>query len=157
MLQRLQQLEDPSVTYDVVAAGIIKGASIDLECVLVLLPLLMSLLDSTYEDVVLTAMRAVSHLSLSFGPLIKNTRGVAQDMLGGEYRLSGMSEPGCSTLTNISPNCGSGSECRSAATALPGGLRALLWSDSTAEADCTRARVVGQHCQRSSRYAKCAA
>jgi len=82
MLQRLQQLEDPSVTYDVVAAGIIKGASIDLECVLVLLPLLMSLLDSTYEDVVLTAMRAVSHLSLSFGPLIKNTRGVAQDMLG---------------------------------------------------------------------------
>ena len=157
MLQRLQQLEDPSVTYDVVAAGIIKGASIDLECVLVLLPLLMSLLDSTYEDVVLTAMRAVSHLSLSFGPLIKNTRGVAQDMLGGEYRLSGMSEPGCSTLTNISPNCRSGSECRSAATALPGGLRALLWSDSTAKADCTRARVLGQHCQRSSCYAECAA
>ena len=72
MLQRLQQLEDPSVTYDVVAAGIIKGASIDLECVLVLLPLLTSLLDSTYEDIVLTAMRALSHLSLSFGPLIKN-------------------------------------------------------------------------------------
>ncbi len=86
MLQHLQQLDDPSVTHDMLAAGIVQGGRIDLECALVLLPLLRSLLDSSIDDIALTAMHALSHLSLTFGPLIKNTRAVAQDMLGGEYK-----------------------------------------------------------------------
>ena len=49
-----------------------------------LLPMLASLLDSTYEDSSLVAIEAISQLSLIFGPLIKSTRAVAKDMLGGE-------------------------------------------------------------------------
>jgi len=82
MLHRLQQLDDPSVTIDLVRTGIVKGGRLDLECALVLLPMLASLLDSTYEDSSLVAIEAISQLSLIFGPLIKSTRAVAKDMLG---------------------------------------------------------------------------
>ena len=82
MLQHLQRLDDPSVAVDVVRAGVLKGGRLDLECALVLLPTLDSLLSSTYEDHALAAIHAVSQLVLIFGQLIRNTRAIARDMLG---------------------------------------------------------------------------
>ena len=82
MLQRLQRLDDPSVAVDVVKTGVLKGGRLDLECALVLLPTLDGLLASTYEDYALAALGAVEQLVRLFGPLIRDTRAIARDMLG---------------------------------------------------------------------------
>lgn len=82
MLQHLNRLDDPSVAVDVVKAGVLKGGRLDLECALVLLPTLDTLLGSTFDDHALAAIEAVSQLVLIFGQLIRNTRAVAHDMLG---------------------------------------------------------------------------
>jgi hypothetical protein len=82
MLHLLQRLDDPVVTADILNAGILKGGRLDLECALVLLPSLDSLIGSTYEDHVRAGLGAVSQLTLIFGQLIRNTRAIARDMLG---------------------------------------------------------------------------
>ena len=81
MLLRLRQLDDPSLSVDIVKAGVLQGR-LDLECALVLLPTLDGLLVSTYEAHALAALNAVSQLVLIFGQLIRNTRAIARDMLG---------------------------------------------------------------------------
>ena len=82
MLQHLQRIDDPSVAVDIVNAGVLTGGRLDLECALVVLPLLDSLLGSTYEEHTLAALQAVSQVVASFGPLIRNTRALARDTLG---------------------------------------------------------------------------
>lgn len=82
MLQHLGRLDDPSIAVDVVRADILRAGRIDLECALELLSILRPLLGSTYEEHALAALRAVSQLSLIFGPLIKSTRAIARDKLG---------------------------------------------------------------------------
>ena len=82
MLKHLQRMDDPTVCFDIVKAGVLKGGRLDLECALVLLPTLDTLLASTYEDHTLAALGAVSDLILIFGQLIRNTRAMSKDMLG---------------------------------------------------------------------------
>ena len=61
MLQHLQRIDDPSVAVDIVNAGVLTGGRLDLECAFVVLPLLDSLLGSTYEEH--TARRASGRLA----------------------------------------------------------------------------------------------
>ena len=82
MLQYLQDLNDPRVTVDLIRAGVVKGGRIDLECALVLLPLLADLLKANVDEPILVAVEALAQLSLIFGPLIRSTRAVAKEMLG---------------------------------------------------------------------------
>lgn len=82
MLQHLQQLDDPCITVDLLRAGILTGGRLDLECAIVLLPTLASVLGSVHDDHALAAIQAVSQLILIFGQLIRSTRAIARDMLG---------------------------------------------------------------------------
>ena len=82
MLQHLQQMDDPCVCFDIVNAGIVKGGRLDLECALVLLRLLDSLLYSRAADHTLAALSAMTDLVQSFGQLIRSARSVSRDQLG---------------------------------------------------------------------------
>ena len=82
MLQQLAKLDDPSLSVDILRADILRGGRLDLEGALELLPILSSLLASTYEEHALASVRAASQLSLIFGPLIKSTRAITRDRLG---------------------------------------------------------------------------
>lgn len=83
MLQHLRQLDDPAVTLNLVKhGGILRGGRIDLECALVLLPVLRSLLASSYDTYIIAAIDALSELLDIFGLLIRNTRAIAKDRLG---------------------------------------------------------------------------
>lgn len=93
MLQHLQLLDDPSVTIDLVRAGIVCGGGIDLECATVLLPQLATLVSSSYEDTAIDAMQALAQLSNTFGPLIKSTRAAAKNVLGGERTSQHLPSP----------------------------------------------------------------
>jgi len=82
MLQYLQRLDTPSAL-DIVRSGVLtQGGRLDLECALALMPTLAALLQSTYDEHVVAAVEAVSHLLLTFGHLISSTRAIGRDMLG---------------------------------------------------------------------------
>ena len=81
MLQHLQRLDDPGAV-DILRAGVLRGGKLDLECALLLLPTLTTLLQSRYEDHALVAVSAVSQLVLVFGQFIRNTRVIARDAVG---------------------------------------------------------------------------
>jgi hypothetical protein len=82
MLHQLQRLDDASIVVDLLKAGIVKGAKIDLDCALVLLPPVISLLQSDYDEHNLAAIEGLTQFVLIFGQLIRNTRTVKKDMLG---------------------------------------------------------------------------
>lgn len=82
MLQYLQRLDTPSAL-DIVRSGVLtQGGRLDLECALALMPTLAALLQSTYDEHIVAAVEAVSHLLLTFGHLISSTRAIGRDMLG---------------------------------------------------------------------------
>ena len=82
MLQHLKSFDDANVAADLMRVGIVRGGRVDLECALVLLPLLTRLFETNEEDIKLIAVEAFMQLCLMFGSLIRNTRAVTKDMLG---------------------------------------------------------------------------
>jgi len=82
MLQYLQRLDSPSAL-DIIRSGMLtQGGRLDLECALVLIPTLATLLQSTYDEHIVVAVEAVLHILHTFGQLISTTRAIARDMLG---------------------------------------------------------------------------
>lgn len=82
MLQHLQRMDDPCVLVDVARSGVLGAGRLDLDCALVLLPTLASLLSSTFEEYALAAMQALTQLLDAFGQLVQSTRALAQDRVG---------------------------------------------------------------------------
>ena len=83
MLLHLQKSNDPALAVNLIKqGGILRSGRLDLECALVLLPTLRSLLESRYNSYVVAAIHAFSELALMFGHLISNTRAIAKDKLG---------------------------------------------------------------------------
>ena len=80
MLVHLQRLEDPGVVADLVKAGIVRGGRLDLDCALHLLPMLKPLLASKCDSHKSTAMDAIGELIFIFGPLIRDTRAVTNNI-----------------------------------------------------------------------------
>ena len=130
MLQHLQRLDDPTVTFDIVQAGVLKGGRLDLEGALLLLPALNTLLSSTFEDHTLAAINAIAELARGFGQLIRSTRAMSKNMLGVDLsaearlqRCQACYEQLSSMIPRLKSLAGSGGKLQTAALGMLATLR----------------------------------
>ena len=86
MLRQLQRVDDAALTADVLRAGALKRAALDLEGAGLALPLLPALLASQFEEHGRAALDALDLVLASFGTLIRGSReamgGVGVDLSG---------------------------------------------------------------------------